>query len=345
LTTSSTRVTKCACCLALVLGALAFVAAPKTALAQNNEAIAESLFIEGKQLYSEKKYAEACQKLAQSHKADPAGGTVLLLAMCYEQTGRTATAWAKYGEAVAMARRDGRPDRAQKAQQGMDALTPKLSYATVTLEPEAKTQPNMELSLDEVAIPLLIDAKVPVDPGMHRLVVSAKGFASWSHEFEITDGGAVVTITVPALRPLAVEPATLEPARPTLFIEPATPVNPPPELEPRSSNSTRMFGWVIGGAGLVSAGIGGYFALHANRLDKKANDRCPSVDCNDAQAVSWNQDALRDAKASTWLVGLGAAAAVTGAALVIFGGSSGERVSTTAIALPNGGVLSISGKY
>jgi hypothetical protein len=95
--------------------------------------------------------------------------------MCYEQAGRTASAWAKYGEAVAMARRDGRSDRAQKAQESMDALTSKLAYATVTLEPDAKKQANMEFVLDDIGIPLLIDAKVPVDPGSHRLVVRARG--------------------------------------------------------------------------------------------------------------------------------------------------------------------------
>ncbi len=159
------RVTKKTCLLAIVAGAACSSLAPTSAVAQTNEAIAESLFIEGKQLYSDKRYAEACRKLAQSHAADPAGGTVLLLAMCYEQMGRTASAWAKYGEAIAMARRDGRHDRAERAQESMDALTSRLSYAAVTLEPDAKSQPGMEFILDEVAIPLLIDAKVPIDPG------------------------------------------------------------------------------------------------------------------------------------------------------------------------------------
>lgn len=346
MTTSSIHVTSTAALLALVLGTSSLVIAPRTALAQSNEAIAESLFIEGKQLYNEKKYEQACQKLAQSHKADPAGGTVLLLAMCYEQAGRTASAWAKYGEAIAMARRDGRSDRAQKAQDSMDALTPKLSFATVTLEPDAKKQTNMEFVLDDIGIPLLIDAKVPVDPGPHRLVVRAKGYESWSHDFAVNDAGAVTTITVPALKPLPVEePAPLPVAKTASTPERSITVNQPPPLEPSPSSTTRTVGWIIGGAGLVAAGVGGYFAFKASDLNKKSNNRCPTVDCGDAQAVDWNKDALRDANVSTWLVGLGAAAMVAGGAMVILGGNGGPSVSTTAIALPNGGALSISGHY
>jgi len=319
--------------------------APGAALAQNNEAIAESLFIEGKQLFGEKRYAEACQKLAQSHKADPAGGTVLLLAMCYEQAGRTASAWAKYGEAVAMARRDGRSDRAQKAQESMDALTSKLAYATVTLEPDAKKQANMEFVLDDIGIPLLIDAKVPVDPGSHRLVVRARGYEPWSHDFEIVDSAVVTTITVPALKPLPVEPAAPAAIAQPISSAPALATSQPPAIEPRSSSATRTVGWVIGGAGLVAAGVGSYFAYKANDLNKKSNERCPTAGCGDTEAIGWNKDALRDANAATWLVGLGAAAVVAGGTMVIFGGNTGPSVSTTAFALPNGGALSITGRY
>lgn len=319
-----------------------------SALAQSNEAIAESLFIEGKQLYSEQKYAEACQKLAQSHKADPAGGTVLLLAMCNEQLGKTATAWAKYGEAVAMARRDGRADRAQKAQESMDALAQQLCYAKVALEPDASATPSMEFVLDDAQIPLLIDARVPMDPGSHRLLVRAKGYQPWVHEFQIKDPGSVVTIMVPALKPAPEEAPARNTASPTgqpQYPRDMASVNQPPALEPRSAGTARSVGWVVGGVGLVAAGIGGYFAVKASSLDKKANDRCPTVSCSDGQAVEWNKDALRDAQVSTWLVGLGAAAVVTGGAMVLFGGSDGPSISTTAMATPYGGVLSILGKY
>ncbi|HMA94784.1 MAG TPA: hypothetical protein VKP30_18970 [Polyangiaceae bacterium] len=321
---------------------------PAAAFGQTNEAIAESLFLEGKQLYSEKKYEFACTKLAQSHKADPAGGTVMLLAMCYEQLGRTASAWAKYGEALALARRDGRQDRAQKAQESIEALAPQLTYANVTLEDAASKQIPMEFVLDEVPIPLLIDAKVPIDPGPHRLLVRAKGYEAWSCDFEITPLIPVLTITVPMLKREPVEPSSTalsqsrsaEPrtAQSGQFVAATSP-------EPSSYSTTRTLGWVIGGAGLVSLGVGTYFAVHASRLSDKANATCPASECADRDAVAWNDDARRSANMSTWFVGAGAAALVAGGAMVVFGGHSEGSLSAGAFVLPHGGTLSFRGTY
>ena len=342
MTTLSIRATS----LALSLTAASIGAfAPSRAIAQSNEAIAESLFHEGKKLYAEKRYAEACQKLDQSHRADPAGGTVLLLAMCYERQGRTSSAWAKYSEALALARRDGRSDREQRSKEAMDALEPELTYLTVSLEPEAKALTNMEFVLDGAAIPFLVDAKVPVDPGEHELTVRAKGCEPWSHKVSATDKGSTVIVTVPGLKPAAPEPIAQEPL-PPLPAKPEPPplVSQPPALEPKS-NATRTVAYVIGGAGVIAAGFGGYFAWHAKSLDNKANNLCPDATCNDHQAVAWSQDANGSARTATWFVGAGAAAMATAGAMLILGSNSGPRVSTTAIALPSGGALYLSGQY
>ena len=61
------------------------------ALAGPDERIAaEALFDEGKSLMIEGKLAVACEKLEQSQRIDPAVGTLLYLAECYEKSGRTA---------------------------------------------------------------------------------------------------------------------------------------------------------------------------------------------------------------------------------------------------------------
>jgi len=62
------------------------------AFAQNSGA-AQSLFEEGVRLMKEKKYAEACPKLAESHKLEPGGGTDFNLAICPEGEGKPATAY------------------------------------------------------------------------------------------------------------------------------------------------------------------------------------------------------------------------------------------------------------
>lgn len=328
---------------------LLFAGSPRIATAQTAEAIAESLFIEGKQLYNDQKYDEACRKLAQSHEADPAGGTVTLLAMCYEQLGRTASAWAKYGEALAMARRDGRQDRAQKAQSRIEALAPTLSYVNVVLWDESSKHLSMEFVLDDVAIPLLINAKVPMDPGVHHLQVRAKGYQPYTTEFEVGASAPLFTVRIPKLEPLPAEASKPE-AKPLAAAQAggdrSHSVAVPPQADRNSSPTTmRTLGWFTGGAGLVALGFGAYFGYSAKHLDNKANQRCPSADCNDVDAVEWNKDARRNASVSTVLAGVGAAALLSGGAMVIFGGGSSSPVGATAVVLPHGGSFAVRTWY
>ena len=63
-------------------------------------ALSEALFREGKTLLQEGKFDQACPKLAESHRLDPAGGTLVTLGLCYEGAGKTASAWVVFGDAL-----------------------------------------------------------------------------------------------------------------------------------------------------------------------------------------------------------------------------------------------------
>src|SRR5262245_35016638 len=124
---SATRATVCAVVISLV--------APSTiARAQSSSSAivaAEALFGQGRDLMAQGKYADACPKFADSQKLDPKSSTLLNLANCYEKAGRTATAWATYREAAALAKQEGQAEYVATAVKRADALFPKLSKMVV----------------------------------------------------------------------------------------------------------------------------------------------------------------------------------------------------------------------
>jgi hypothetical protein len=86
-----------------LLGAI-LLSGSASAQTSSDKAAAQALFDAGKRLLSERKYAEACPKLAESQRLDPAPGTLMNLADCYEKAGLTASAWATWLEAAAAMR-------------------------------------------------------------------------------------------------------------------------------------------------------------------------------------------------------------------------------------------------
>src|SRR4029077_10437738 len=64
---------------------------------------ADKLFDDGRRYLATKEYALACTAFEESQDADPAIGTQLNIALCYEQWGHVAAAYHAYQEAVRLA--------------------------------------------------------------------------------------------------------------------------------------------------------------------------------------------------------------------------------------------------
>jgi hypothetical protein len=196
--TSTARFTRAARRRLLPLFALALAAelAAPTAFAAD----AEALVKEGKKLLGDKKIDEACDKFAESYKLAQSAGTLIELGLCHEKQGKIATAWSELLDAEADARKAARGDWEGRAKQNSRRLEPKLPRLTVTL---ASPPSGVEISLDGNKLdPGALGKGKPVDPGEHKIVVSAPGHRSWEGSAKLKQGERR-TVNVPALAALA----------------------------------------------------------------------------------------------------------------------------------------------
>lgn len=282
---------------------LVFAEAPAAAQGGDKKAIAEAAFERGRKLMDEGKPAEACPKFEESSRLDPSVGALLNLALCNEQLGRTASAWARYKEAAAMARATGQTDRMGIAEDFAQKLAPKLSRLRI----EA-TSPALGLVIKrdgEVLGSTLLGDPIPVDPGAHTIEATAPGFLPWVTTIEVGQNPGDKTVSVPALAP---DPA----AKP---VEKEGPIRDVRPAEGGGSNGMRTAAFVVGGVGIAALGVGAVFGGLATSDLGKADPLCPEKRCNPA-GFAFVESAETKALAST--IGFGVGALALGAGVVLF---------------------------
>lgn len=301
-----------------------------------DQAAADQLFREGRQLMDEKKYPEACARFEASQQMGPAIGTLLNLAVCHEAEGRIATAWGEFAQVLAAARREGHKEREEFARTHQKNLEPRLPRLTVLVPPKVRKsglaikRNNQELAEGAWSIAL------PIDPGTVQIEASAPGFTSWSTELKIKEKEAK-EIEVPELQPVPAPPpsASAPPSSsPGPLLAPPTSAEPPPPTLPQGWSTRKTTGAILGGVGLVGVGVGAYFGLKAfsNRSDSDA--RCPSVggvEYCDRQGVQLNNDARTAARVSN--IGLGLGLLTLGAGAYLFLSDRGASSARTGVSL------------
>ncbi len=204
--------------------------------AQNasDKAAAETLFDEGRTLLDQGQTEQACEKFAASQRLDPAPGTQLNLADCYERVGRVASAWINFREALALAKNAGDKNRARIAQDRATKLEPKLSRLTIVVPDAVRSLSGLRITRDGAAVDAALwGSAVPVDPGKHTLVAEAPGHQAASLDFEIGEADKQKTIEIPPLAEASAAPAAAAPAAPPPAPAPAQPAL---KVEPKSSS-------------------------------------------------------------------------------------------------------------
>lgn len=277
--------------------------------ATRDKAMAEALFRAAKDLQADGKLAEACAKYVESHRLDPKPGTILNVATCHEQEGRTATAWADYSEAATFAVRARQPERERFARARLDELAKSLSYVIFHF-PQVT---DLEIVLDgKVLTTASAGTRVPLDPGAHALEARAPGKITWSSRVILAPGPAERTIVVPQLADEGgAGAAPIGAPR-----GPASDVVPAPE-----GSTQRTVGWVAVGASAVALGAGAFFGLRTLSLKSTVDDHCSGSRCDDT-GLRANDDAKAAATLSTVGFVAGGAALVAGLVLLLTAPSS-----------------------
>jgi hypothetical protein len=283
------------------LGAMAalMLVAGRASADESSKIVAEQLFTAGRGLLEAGQVDAACDKLRESQRVDPAGGTAVLLGICFKRQGKLASAWGAFRTARAMATRDGRQDRIDIAERELQAIQPGLAYLAIEVSPGAQV-PGLQVTLDDVAIgEASRDLPIPVDPGPHALRATAPGFAAFARTVAIAQAPGTTQATIEPLVPDAPRDASRASG------------------SQASSGSRALPLALAGGLGLVALGVTVYFGVDAASAENRKPTSCLTTD-SDCAGRRQSLESQRNTDATIATVGAcGVAAAGAAAAIVL----------------------------
>ncbi len=272
-----------------------------------DRARATALFERGRLDLARGALTEACAAFAESQRLDPAGGTLLNLALCHERQGRFATAAREFREALSQARRDKKKSRVDAAETHLAALAAKLSRVTIRV-PEAARAPGLSVSLDGAPVsPSAWGEPLELDPGEHVVRVTAPSRVAREVAVRV-DAATTQTLEIAPLDPLLeVAPSSTPPVAASSS---ATAATAPPTP---SGGRAPLVGWASLGLGAASLAVGGALGLRAISTRGDVERGCPDLSRCTAPLAAKNDAAVRAADRATAAFALGAVATTFGA--------------------------------
>jgi tetratricopeptide (TPR) repeat protein len=285
--------------IALIASAAA-LASPKARAEESSS----TLFAEGQRLMEKGDFAAACPKFEKALSINAGVGTKFNLGECYEKTGRLASALALFRDVEDITRQAGQADRSTAAKQRADALEPRVPTVVVRA-PWAASAPAAKITLDGRALARgELDKPIRVDFGAHEAVAELEGRQSRAKATIDKEG-----VSTP------------------LALESPAPAPPPPPPPPESSWSTqRTIGLVVGGVGVVAAGVGGVLALKAKSDYGDATASCGTACPHDEATRANDARSLANVGGVVFVAGLVVAGG--GVALFLTAPSSSSKNAT-----------------
>jgi tetratricopeptide (TPR) repeat protein len=297
-------------CVAVVAAALAVCAVSEAPVrgdpkadAKAEKARADKLFDDGRKYLTSKEYALACTAFEQSQAADPAIGTQLNIALCYEEWGHVAAAYRAYVEAarVATAKKD---DRAKGAQKKVDELGPQVPHLTLVVPTDV---PAAIVLLDGQELPRdKLDDQL-VEIGEHKIEGRVPGQPPKLSTIELKAGQHQRILI--DLRP---SDALADQTRPRL---------PPPAPPAPPRDHAKLYGGIaLAGVGAAMIGVSAVVGLSARTDYSNAIGMCPMLQCTTQTAYQATQDARNRASRMTYVGAGGVALAAAGVVLIVLSG-------------------------
>jgi hypothetical protein len=301
-------------------------------------ATAEALFEQGRTLVEAGDLANACPRFLASQQLDPGVGTLLWLADCYAGSGRTASAWIAFGEAVAAATRN-QDRRVAVAIAKRNELEKRLSRLALLVPPEADAE-GLQVFRDGA----LLDRNdwsvaVPVDPGPHVLSASAPRRRPWTANVRIATGPTSLAVPVPIL-----EIASETEAPPSSHD--VAPVTEDAKAPRQGLGGQRWIGIASMGLGAVGLIAGTFWSLQAKaNYDQSTTGPCGANGTCTQTGLDERSSAHTMATEATVAMGIGAVAIATGAIVFFTAPQRASSVAVAPAAWPSGASMTISGAF
>lgn len=286
-----------------------------SSVASADPGAAEALFQQARTLMDAGKTDQACPKFADSYKLDPAPGTLLNIAECSRIAGKTATAWGQFVEAARDFRRKNDERRAKFADDRAAALKPKLASIVLKAESPASGMVIKRDGAEQSSASL--NEKLPIDPGSHAIVAEAPGKKKHEQTVQIAEG-ATVTVVIPAL-----EDAPPEEPKPGV----GTGEGVGDGADPARGRTQRIAGFVVGGVGLASLGVGAAFVGLTASQSSDVESLCPDQRCSTAEGRDALDTGMLYANLANGLLIAGGVVAATGLVVVLTAPSSEADVA------------------
>jgi hypothetical protein len=298
---------------------------------------ADVLFRTGKRFMAEKRYADACAAFEQSFGLDPAIGTELNTARCYEEWGKLARAYRAYVHAEDMAKqaKDARTSKIHELVVGIEKDVPRL---TIQL-PEGAVAAGVRVALDGTTIGATELGKPQlVDPGPHMIEYQSGNEVKQTKVIPVERGSeAKFVLDLPGFAKARDHDKDRDSDDDSAPLDPA--------------HRRKLVAYGVAGAGGVLVGVSSYLALSArSQYNDALSAHCmhKTTTC-DQQGLAATHDARHEANIATATFLLGMAAVGGGVALYLTAPHppvrSEHALWVTPVAHQDGGEVVLGGTF